>query len=485
MPETLLDSSTSNFNHSILKDFKLYEAPINPNPGDRKIDSLSPFDNSKIIARPKELQVSTIVFNSADHQKHFEKVSELERQWNLILGIDNKGRSRFLAHDPILDRAEYDLQIENGATDEQLRSLKNNLDIKLQATLCERFHATRSVVRYFLDQEGNAYSENDFAHEPVDVIFQRGALFRIAQGSTESERELSAVEGGIRAKKELAEEKVGCHSKRIVVSPAGTAVGTVYKDNFVDIYEKDIDPETGRTVITMTRFASSLNNEEYRERLNILQPDFFDGETGSFDSWCLKNPIPSDQQESHIIFNENFKGQKDATGENEMKKILQGCSSLIQYYNEVICSEVFNPREIALTFNALLHKADGIKESLANKVKNIFNSVSNFGKEIVQVFKNVRDEIAWRGIQTIKTVMGGCGSLGAFSIGGSLGSLIRSIGSLISGSLSGFRGIMGSLSGKSEWFCKNCPVCGSEINCEVKPGESCPNPNCGAIRQCG
>lgn len=37
---------------------------------------------------------------------------------------------------------------------------------------------------------------------------------------------------------------------------------------------------------------------------------------------------------------------------------------------------------------------------------------------------------------------------------------------------------------KSEWFCVSCPVCGMQINCEVRPGEKCPNPNCGAMRKC-
>lgn len=37
---------------------------------------------------------------------------------------------------------------------------------------------------------------------------------------------------------------------------------------------------------------------------------------------------------------------------------------------------------------------------------------------------------------------------------------------------------------KSEWYCESCPVCGKKINCEVKPGEKCPNPSCGAMRKC-
>lgn len=42
----------------------------------------------------------------------------------------------------------------------------------------------------------------------------------------------------------------------------------------------------------------------------------------------------------------------------------------------------------------------------------------------------------------------------------------------------------GSLFKKGEWHCNNCPVCGEFINCEVRPGENCPNPRCRAVREC-
>lgn len=61
--------------------------------------------------------------------------------------------------------------------------------------------------------------------------------------------------------------------------------------------------------------------------------------------------------------------------------------------------------------------------------------------------------------------------------GVSLGSVVA-VGGSINIRTSG--GVLGS--GKSEWYCVNCPVCGSEIKCEVKPGEKCPN--CPAVREC-
>lgn len=34
------------------------------------------------------------------------------------------------------------------------------------------------------------------------------------------------------------------------------------------------------------------------------------------------------------------------------------------------------------------------------------------------------------------------------------------------------------------WYCKNCPICNTEIKTVVRPGEKCPNKKCKAIRQC-
>lgn len=39
------------------------------------------------------------------------------------------------------------------------------------------------------------------------------------------------------------------------------------------------------------------------------------------------------------------------------------------------------------------------------------------------------------------------------------------------------------ISSKDPDFCRNCPVCGKEINCVVRMGGSCPE--CGAVKRCG
>lgn len=449
-----LDHSTLSFSS-----LKQLDVLIEPDLGGIR-EHVSLLDNTIVIAKPADRNLpppepQVIVFNTGS-QKHLERVDRVQERWDLSLGTKSDGR--ILSYNPVLDRANFERLVEEGATTDQIEAFKIDLVREMETNLRERYHAVRSVVRYVLDNQGNAYSENNFSNEPVDVVFQRGALYRIAQGSPEPERELSAVEGAIRAKKELASEETSLHPKRIVVSPPGIR----YKDNFVDIYEASLDPQTGRRIITMTRFASSLSNKEYRKRIIKLQPDYFDGETGSFDAWCLQNPLEGDQRESHIIFNEEFRGQQQATGEEDMQSILKACSSLIGYYQEVVCGKIFNPQELAKAFNAVLNKADAIKEWIINKGKNILSATVNFVKTAGRIFRSTQEEAEWFGKQAVKEIAAGCGLSGGFSIGGIKSFISGAIGDIVSFASSGEAGKRG----------KSCISCG-EVNYCTKTCYKC------------
>lgn len=451
-----LDYSVASFSS-----LKQLDVLIEPDLGGRFQPNTS-LEETIVIARPAE----RILPPPEPHKPHLERVDRVQERWDLSLGTKSDGR--ILSYNPVLDRANLERLIEEGATADQIAAFKIDLVREMATNLRERYHAARSVVRYVLDDQGNAYSENNFANEPVDVMFQRGALYRIAQGSPEPERELSAVEGSITAKRELAREETPLHSKRIVISPPGIN----YKDNFVDIYEASLDPQTARRIIIMSRFASSLSNDEYRERLIHLKPDYFDGFEGSFDAWCLQNPLEGDQRQSHVIFNEEFRGQQQATGEEDMQSILKACSSLIDYYKEVVSGKIFNPQELAKAFNAVLNKADATKEWLINKGKHILSATVNFVKTAGRVFRSAQEEADWFGMRAVKEIAAGCGLSGGFSIGG--------IKSFISGVIRGIGGLLGfgeSDSMGSLYF--SCPACGA-INKRPREGyvESCQNSAC-------
>lgn len=406
-------------------------------------------------------------------EPHLERVGRVQERWDLGLGTRSDGR--ILSYNPVFDRANFERLVEEGATEDQIKDFKIDLVREMETNLRERLHAAQSVVRYFLDDRGNAYSENNFANEPVDVMFQRGALYRIAQGSPEPQRELSAVEGGIKAKKELAREETPLHSKQIVISPPGISYG----GNFVDIYEASLDPQTGRRIIIMSRFASSLRNDEYRERLIRLKPDYFEGFEAGFDVWCSQNPLEGGQRPPHVLFNEEFRGQHQATGEADMQSILKECGSLIHSYKEAVCGKIFNARELAKAFNAVLNKADAVKEWVINKGKNIFGAAVSFVKNIGRVFRSIQEETDWYGMQQVREFLAACGVSGGFSRG-SLRGLLGKLTGFIAGATGWIGGLLGfgeSDSMGSLYF--PCPSCGA-INKRPREGyvERCQNPDC-------
>lgn len=405
----------------------------------------------------------------AEPQKpHLERVGRVQERWDLSLGTRSDGR--ILSYNPVLDRANFERLVEEGATEDQIKNFKIDLVREMETNLRERHHAAQSIVRYVLDDQDIAYSENNFANEPVDVMFQRGALYRIAQGSPEPKRELSAVEGAMKAKRDIAKEEIPLYPKRMVISPPGKS----YRDNFVDIYEASLDPQTGRRIIIMTRFASSLSNDEYRERLIRLQPDYFEGFEGSFDEWCLQNPLAGDQRPPHVLFNEEFRGQQQAIGEDDMSSILTECASLINSYSEAVCGRIFNSQEIAKSFNAVLNKADAVKGWLINKGKNVLDIAVSFVKHIGRDFRNAYEEVDWFGMQQVREFLDACGWSGGFSIGVSLGKLFSNVINSIAGFLGG--------SSKDKDYCIRCGACGEVIKCVVRRGQKCPK--CPAIRKC-
>lgn len=192
--------------------------------------------------KPARGPVSTIVFN--DHETYLKKVAAKEADFYSGFGV--KKPEKILAYNPIFDL----VNIEMAETAEErdlarLRILKDQ-----QTNLRERYHAAVSIIKYVLDDEGIAYGEN--SQVPADVIFERGALARIRQGA-DPVRELATVEGGIKAKKKLAQKSTPLGSKMVAVSGPGIAPKSPYTDNFVDIYESQIDAFTGKKVIMMTR----------------------------------------------------------------------------------------------------------------------------------------------------------------------------------------------------------------------------------------
>lgn len=392
------------------------------------------------ILPPTEVQES-----SKSIVQHLGMVETCQKEFDLALGSPRKA-GEMLAYNPVFDRVNFEL----ATTEEEMRVVKMDMIRELETNLRERYHSPLSVVKYLLDGNGLAFSEDDQS-EPVDVKFQRGALYRIQHGSDEPERELQTVKAGTEAKNKLADPKTALYSKVVVVSPPSGVAGTAYKDNFVDIYEADLDPGTGKRIIWMYRFASSLDSGEYKEAIGrlegsgCLEPIFIDAE--------------ADKRDVYELFNQEFRGQKDTIKEEDFQEILKRSLAIRQNYIEVVCGKVFNPREIALAFNAVLNKADAIRREIISRGKRVLSSFRDLGRNVINSFKNIKEEVIWLGRQVVERVMAGCGLSGGFSIGGGL-SRIGNLISFVSGMFNSLGGFFGGETGKKGKTCINC----SEVN---------------------
>lgn len=416
--------------------------------------------------KPARGPVSTLVFN--DHGTYLKKVAAREADFYSGFGV--KKPEKILAYNPIFDL----VNIEMAETAEErfltrLRILKDQ-----QTNLRERYHAAVSIIKYVLDDEGIAYGEN--LQVPADVIFERGALARIRQGS-DPVRELATVEGGIKAKKKLAQKSTPLGSKMIVISGPGTGSNSPYTDNFVDIYESQIDAFTGKKVIMMTRFASSLSYQEYRTATDSLQAGYSDKENGPIDSYFLANPIfidgENEPRNSVELFREHFASQKEAIGEEAMQEILSSAMPFILNYTEIVSSQASKAEDVAKAFNAVLNYADYIRKRIANKAKGVFKTIQNAFGKAAETIKDVKKAAEFWGRKAVKRVMGGCGSSEGISLGG-VNSIINSVSLAISS-------ISGSFF-KDKDYCIRCGACGEEIRCVVRKGEACPK--CQAVRRC-
>ena len=401
---------------------------------------------------------------STEFSGDFEQIDSINR----LLGI---GRERF-SHNIAYDRARY----ERAKTRDEKQAVKRGVVVDLEKTLRERAHASQSSAFYYLDNEGNV-NNPDFPGEPFDRVLQRGLQNSRRNNYVDYEREVSEFEGWSKVMTSLFDSEAEIGSKQMVISGPSSKSGTSFTDNFVDIYELREDFQTGKKFVVMTRFASGNNFDEYREIVEKFDPNYFDTENEKelfLDAFLLSKPLSVDREkECYEIFEECFKAQKGATKEADVQTYLKKNEQFVNYYAEVVCSPYFNPERVKLAFNAAINKFDQIRKGVVDFVGNIATKGLDLIKDTAKTF---RDEVEYLGRQMVEKLMVGCGLSGGFSVAEAGANILGKSLSVIGG-LSG--GVL-----KSEWYCKSCPMCGKQINCEVKPGERCPNASCGAVREC-
>lgn len=459
-----------------LKDLKQMDVLVQPDPGGTYKPDFS-FENTIIIAQPMDRILPNIepqeqvINRPLDNEKYLADVARLQRIFNRTLGIRVDEAGEIRNYNPVLARAMYE-QLE---TEEERARFHQYEVVQVETALKERYHAAEGTAVYSIDASSRLRSR-DLPLEAFDSVLARGVTYRKELGSPDSEREQAELTGFLKIQRKLADPATPLHSKMLVVSGPGTVAGTIYGDNFVDIYELGEEAD-GKRIVIMTRFASSADYEQYKEKITSLRPTYFNEAKGAVDAWFLANPVYLDagikQRSAGELF-EQITGDKAGgmTGE-KMREILEESKPRIGYLVEAIKAPVFNPKEIALAVNAVLKGAELAVKRLDRLKEKALESIAGF-IERVPVFKNIVEEMAWLGRQIVEQIRGACGWSGSYSLGG----IAQSIGGLVSR-------IAGGLSvgfSKDKDYCIHCGACGAEINCVVRKGEKCPK--CPAIREC-
>lgn len=332
-----------------------------------------------------------------------KQINFLQKSFNKRLGQEDKPL-KLLNYNPVLARWKF----EQTQTPEQRDKFKQYETFQVETTLRERNHAAKSAVTYSVGEDGELYNEL-FPDEPFTSVLERGLAYRRENGSKELMREESEVDGWQKISQNLKNPETPTGTKAIVISGPGLIEDTNYHDNFVDIYEAVDDPSIGRRSIRMVRYASSLDYEQYWEKLQRKDVNYFQETNRPIDAWLLSHPLfmdASGHQTADQIFDSLFERRRDSMSELEFQSLLVMCMPVINYYINELTKKDYNPENIALSWNAVLQKNDISKR--------ILRSGKDLPLEQPLFNGNVGFEVDWLGRQIIETVAAGCGASEGF-----------------------------------------------------------------------
>lgn len=344
-------------------------------------------------------------------------IATLQVEFDRTLKITNKDR---LNYNPVLARWKF----------EQLKNDKDKQDFikyelqQIFTALGERNSVSISSVNYLIGDDGEVYNEL-FPKEPFRRTLERGVACMQEYGSVELKRESAEVAGWIQIIETLKNPNTPINSKAIVISPPGNVEKSNYVHNFVDIYESLEDPITKKRIIKMTRNASNLNNYQYYDAVQELEPDYFNGINQPIDVWFLGKPIYKipeiDPRTVEELVEQVFGIHNSTLSKEEMVIAWENTFTVAKHFVETaICADVFNPKDIATKWNAILVKND--LEIVKVKNRKEFQDIKT--KIEYKQFNNIYDEVAWLSKQDVQTIAAACGASAGFNLGEKGGSIL-------------------------------------------------------------
>ncbi len=344
-------------------------------------------------------------------RKDLNQISELQRIFDTDLG--RQGPTRLVNYNPVLARWKS----EQLKTDKEKRGFKIYETFQITTALRERHHAAKASLNYIFGDDGHLYNQL-FPDETFETVLERGLAYRHSNGSKELVRESSEIEGWKKIRDRFSSDRTPIGTKAIVVSGPGIIDETSYKDNYVDIYELKID-SVGNKYIKMIRHASSLEYQDYYEKIIKMEPDYFSETYKPIDAWFLSHPIfvnsLIDKRTAEELFNGIFERPKEAMKEEDFEVLIKNCLPLINYYIEALCQPDYNPKKIALAWNAVLNKSDMAKDYIGN-VSFLDDSFrkTEYSPLIPPSSQNIEQEVRLLGRLPVRAVAAGCGNSEGF-----------------------------------------------------------------------
>ena len=292
----------------------------------------------------------------------------------------------------------------------------------LEKTIGERFRVRSSQIEYFV-KDGKL--QNPDYPEPVIKRYEKGRRFLEESGSTETERETADVSGIRQVEDIFAHGRLKDGQKVVVASPQGPE-GTLYDDNYFDVYE----PKDGK--ITMSRYHSTHNLEGFFKAIQTADPSIDRQQPEELSSaYFLQRPIVTSLAIDKIL--ETFALDVNTQLEKDQEKIIEACMPFIQYYIRVLAENPLGFEEIKKAINTIYNVADEAEnELIAAKQETVSLKFQQFQDQTAKaaVFADIMQAVNFYGTQPVRTVSSGCpGGQKGFTI--NQPSLLRSLSSAI------------------------------------------------------
>lgn len=365
----------------------------------------------------------------------------------------NIEQERKLVYSPSFDERDYGNF--KSLPGEEKKRLEAYTRRQLETYIGERVSVIKSPTRFEI-VDGKMVAQG--VTQSMEDMVRNGVEYRRKYGNPiDFEREKAELEGAIKTQGRLTHEQTQVGAKNLSVSLKGEK-GSDYTNNFFDVYELKED-ENGR-YIELTRYLSTLNLEQYKERLRPFKEFGEDATAADF----LREPIDADLFESSDDVQKYLSKGLKALEEEKLEIIKQITAPVITSYINSLIDNPYDFYTHRLKYNAVLNQADEALAGLANndvkQIQKLRNWASFSSKEAIE------ERAMILGIQRVREAGGPCpGVSGGINLGGP-----EAVNNPFSVSQ------FGQKKEAQTKLCCKCPFCEEQVEAEIGGGRiRCPN----------